>query len=59
MSRKVMDRGKANLALRLLLYFRIGLYNALWSMSQSTIMDQYGKEDSPQTHTKGEKVWKV
>ena len=51
MSRKGMNRGKANLAFRLLMYFRIGLYNALWPMSQSTIMDHYGRGDDPQIHS--------
>ena len=48
MSRNGIDRDKANLALRLLMYFRVGLYNALWSMSQSTTIDQYGRGDDPQ-----------
>ncbi|MFC1712515.1 hypothetical protein ACFL6S_02540 [Candidatus Poribacteria bacterium] len=51
MSRKGMNRDKANLVLRLLMYFRIGLYNALWSMSQNTIMDQYGRGDDPLIHS--------
>ena len=51
MIRKGMDRGKANLALRLLMYFRTGLYSVLWSMSQSAIMNHYEKGDDSQVHS--------
>lgn len=51
MSRKGMDRGKVNPVLRLLMYFQIGLYNALWSMSQSTVTNHYGRGDDSQIHS--------
>ena len=51
MSSKVMDSGKANLVLRLLMYFRIGLYNTSLSMSQSSVIDHYGRGDDSEIHS--------
>ena len=50
MSRKAMDSGKASLILRFLMYFRIGLYNTLLSMSQSSVIDHYGRGDDSEIH---------
>ena len=46
MSRKYMNKDKTHLALRCLMYLRIGLYNALWSVSQSSVI--YGSGNIPQ-----------